>query len=377
MVKKFTFLFVAFCLVLLFFVPVQANAGIVLKSSLAEVTYPTSIRFSISAQSSAGITEIRLHYTTEQISFVNVFSEAVLEFEPAQSVTANWTWDLRRSGGLPPGITIIYWWTISDGTGARLQTPKEYLKFEDTRFDWQTLSEDRINLHWYEGTPAFAREVMNTTKDALSRLYRDTGAMLKTDVRIYLYANSPDLLGSMLYPQEWTGGVAFTEFGVISIGISAANLAWGKTAMEHELTHLVIHQMTFNPYSGLPTWLDEGLAMYNQSSVDFSFVNALNNAIRNDSLISLQTLSSPFSSYADIAYLSYAQSWATVEYLIGTYGSEKMADLLEIFRHGSTSDNALLQVYGLTTRGLYEEWRQYIRDTVSSVRPEALAILPR
>ena len=42
-------------------------------------------------------------------------------------------------------------------------------------------------------------------------------------------------------------------YGIIAIGIATNNLTWGKSATIHELTHLVIHQMTHNPYSGLPT----------------------------------------------------------------------------------------------------------------------------
>jgi len=54
----------------------------------------------------------------------------------------------------------------------------------------------------------------------------------------------------------------------------------GKGAIAHELTHLITAQMTLNPYNDIPTWLDEGLAMYNQGPLDSTFVTNLNLAIQ-------------------------------------------------------------------------------------------------
>jgi hypothetical protein len=90
----------------------------------------------------------------------------------------------------------------------------------------------------------------------------------------------------MIYPSEWTGGVAFTQHAIIAIGISPGNLDWGQRAMTHELTHVVIYQVTFSPYTDLPTWLNEGLAVHAEGALTSQFTDALKNAIKNDRLIS-------------------------------------------------------------------------------------------
>ena len=51
--------------------------------------------------------------------------------------------------------------------------------------------------------------------------------------------------------------------------------------MTHELTHTSLYQVTFNPYNGLPYWLNEGLAMYHirrafTSQFTTPFINAIN-----------------------------------------------------------------------------------------------------
>jgi hypothetical protein len=163
----------------------------------------------------------------------------------------------------------------------------------------------------------------------------------------------------MIFPQDWTGGVAFTEYGVIAIGIAtdAASLSWGKGAISHELTHLVVHQVTLNPYNGLPTWLDEGLAMYSEGPLDASFTNALYTAEQNKTLISIRSLTSPFSADANLSILSYAESDEVVSYLISHYGRDKMLELLNIFGKGSGYDDALKTVYGFDMDGLNAEWQ--------------------
>jgi hypothetical protein len=162
----------------------------------------------------------------------------------------------------------------------------------------------------------------------------------------------------MIFPMEWTGGVAFTEFGIIAIGISPSQLDWGKSALVHELTHLIVHQATFSPYGRLPTWLDEGLAMYNEGELDPYLHSWLEEAISEDKLISVRSLCSPFSAEPEKAYISYGESYSLVEYLINNYGGDKILDLLTLFKEGSTYDEALSKVYGFDIDGLDSRWRE-------------------
>ena len=362
MIRKVGILALVACLFLAFLSPglVQAESGLTILDSSAEVEFPAKLSFNLSVESDVNITDIRLHYTVDQISFAQVTSEVYIEFVPAKSVDAEWTWDMRRTGGLPPGSTVEYWWTVEDASGDRLETATSQVQFDDIRYHWQSLTEGEVTIYWYEGGESFAREVMAAAHQAMARLAEDTGARLEEPAKLYIYASAEDLRGAMIYPQEWTGGVAFTEHGTIAIGIAPAELTWGKRAIAHELAHLVIHQMTLNPYIGLPTWLDEGLAMYAEGSLEQPLVAYLNKAIAQNRLISVRSLSSPFSAYAEEAVLAYAQSYSLVEFLISTYGQGKMLELLNTFRQGSGYDEALNKVYGFDMDGLDALWRDYV-----------------
>jgi len=359
MMKKVSLLALILCLFLILPapVPVQAVDGLAILDSSVEVDFPLKLSFSVSTESDVNITEIRLHYTVDRMSYAQVTSEVYLEFVPATTVEAEWSWDMRKTGGLPPGSSVGYWWTVEDAKGDRIETSMTKVQVDDARYSWYSLTEGKVTIYWYEGDESFARELMSVAQQVLIRLAEDTGAVLEQPVNIYIYASAQDLLGAMIFPQEWTGGVAYTRFSTIAIGISPDSLDWGRRAMTHELTHLVIHQMVFNPYNDLPTWLDEGIAMYAEGALEPVLVALLDKAEAEDSLISVRSLSSPFSAYAEESLLAYAQSYSLVEFLISNYGQSKMLELLSTFRQGSGYDEALLKVYGFDMDGLDSLWR--------------------
>jgi len=366
MIRKASIIALAVCLSLSILSPVlvQAQDGLTILDSSAQVEFSSRLSFNVSARSAVDITDIRLHYTVDRASFAQVTSEVYIEFVPTTTVDVSWALEMVKIGGLPPGSSVDYWWTVEDAKGNKVQTPPIRVQFDDIRYAWYSLTEGKITLYWYEGKKSFAQEIMATAQQALERLAEDTGAYLEKPVKIYIYADARDLQGAMIYPQEWTGGVAFTRHGTIAIGISPDNLYWGKRAITHELAHLVIHQMTFNPYSDLPTWLDEGLAMYAEGMLDPESTTYLNRAIAENSLISARSLSSPFSAYTEESLLAYAQSYSLVKFLITNHGQGKMLELLNTFRQGSSYDAALEKVYDFDTEGLDTLWRDYITAPV-------------
>jgi len=120
--------------------------------------------------------------------------------------------------------------------------------------------------------------------------------------------------------------------------------------------------MTFNPYNNLPTWLDEGLAMHTEGLLGPQYTTFLSKAIAEGSLISVRSLSSPFSAYTEQSLLAYAQSYSLVEFLISNYGSDRMLELLNTFRQGSSYDGTLEKVYGFDMDGLNTLWQDYVTE---------------
>jgi len=364
MIKRISLLALAVCLFLALLSPglVQAQDELTILDSSAQSEFPYRLNFSLSAESDVNITDIRLRYRVDRIGFARVTSEVYIGFAPTNTVNIDWPLDMVKIGGLPTGSSLDYWWTVEDARGDKVETAPARVNFDDTRYSWQSLTEGKVTMCWYQGDQSFAQELMATAQQALARLAQNTGAELEKPAKLYIYANSQDLQGAMIYPQEWTGGVAFTRYGIIAIGIPTDKLDWGRRAIAHELTHLVIHQVTLNPYSDLPTWLDEGLAMNTEGELEPVFIAILNKAIAENELISVRSLSSPFSAYAEESVLSYAQSYSLVDFLITDYGQGRMLELLNTFSQGSGYDGALERVYDFDMDGLNALWRGWIAE---------------
>jgi len=353
---------------------VAAADGITVTGSTVVVDFPSQAVFTIRAESSAQIVDIRLDYRVDKLNYADVVSEGWADFTPGDTVDASWIWDMRNSS-LPPGAEVTYWWVIEDADGSQFQTAPEVMQFDDDRYSWYSLTDTvpqvgELAIFWYQGTESFAQQLMNACEAGLNTLTQDIGAYPERPIRIYVYASADDMQGALISSNEWSGGVAFTDFGLIAIGIPPSQLDWGKGALVHELTHLVVREATFSPYGQLPIWLDEGLAMYNEAGVDPSLDASLRGTVAGTDLISVRTLCSPFSAYSDKAYLSYAESYSIVKYLLDSYGQDKMLDLLSALKQGNTYDEALTEVYGFDIDGLDANWRATLTsDTAAPASP--------
>jgi hypothetical protein len=192
-------------------------------------------------------------------------------------------------------------------------------------------------------------------------------------IDLYIFADTNDLKDAILYEPSWTGGQAFADHDIVILGISQNDLDWGTDAIVHELTHVLVGHLTFSCLGAVPTWLNEGLAVYSEGELDSASQTQLDEAIRNDNLLTVRSLSAGFSEVSDKAYLSYSQSFSIVKFLIETHGQTKMTALLTALRDGATVDDALSQTYGFNIEGLETEWRQAIGASVGTVSAQPTA----
>ncbi len=335
------------------------ESTITINSSDAIPDFPQSITFVLEAESNYPVTDIRLLYTIPRILRSSVTVTVQPEFEPDTNVTAEWTWDTRKST-LPTGAQIAYRWVVENSAQQTIETETVSMQFKDSHHNWKQLSNQNIDLYWYKGDDSFGQALMEAGRQALAKLAEDTNSELTQQVQIYIYGSTEDLHEALIYPDEWTGGMAFPEYGVIVIGVAPYNLEWGKRAVTHELSHMVVYQVTYSPLSNVPAWLDEGLAMYAEGDLLSNFSDNLKKAISDDALYSIPSISGNFPAATEEAELAYAQSYSLVAFLIEQFGSAKMQQLLQAFSQGTRLDSALEEVYGFNSEQLETAWLESI-----------------
>src|SRR5271157_5434649 len=259
---------------------------------------------------------------------------------------------MRQSGSLPPGARLWWDWRVTDDSGEPFSSPKQGAIWLDAVHPWRIVSGGDINLHWYSGSASFAQ--------ALIRLTHDIGVGTDQPIDVYIYADTQDLQQAVLYTPSWTGGLAFPENDIVIIGIDPSNLGWGKPAEAHELTHVLVGHETFSCLGFIPTWLNEGLAVYGQGGPDTAMQGTFNAAVAGNSLYAVRDLNGNFPESTNQADLAYGESYSIVSFLIGQYGRDRMTSLLLALRDGSSPDQALQSNYGFNVDGLDEVWRAAI-----------------
>jgi hypothetical protein len=331
------------------------------------IEFPNMITFQAKITADANITSVVLEYGTKQLTCGDVIAKAFPEITTGKSVNAQWIWDMRQSSSLPPGTTIWWRWRYTDETGKETVSDQKTITWLDNIHNWQTITSGQLHLHWYDNDKTFAQKMLNAGIEGLNRNAKQAGLKTDAPIDLYVYPSYNDLRDAILYESSWVGGEAFPEENIVIMGTSGSNSNWDQNTVIHELTHVLVGHLTFSCLSYVPQWLNEGLAVYSEGPLDAQFQGPLDQAIQDDKLLTVRSISGAFSEVSSKVDLSYAESYSLVNFLIDTYGQEKMTALLITLRDGATTDEALSQTYGFDIDGLETQWRKAIGASAGTV----------
>jgi hypothetical protein len=357
--------------------PVQAATPPVIASTATALQFPQSITFTATIRAPSNVTEITLEYGVNQRTCGLVTALAFPTFTPAREAMVSWTWDMRRSGSLPPGATLWYRWRAKDADGGEVLGEQQQVTWLDNTHPWKTITNGRLNLHWYLGDLAFARDLLDSAAASLKRLGETTGVVPDRDVQLYIYANSAEMREAVLYEPGWTGGLAYPEHNLTIIGIAPEDIAWGKRTAAHELTHVLVGNRAFSCVGSIPTWLNEGIAVYGEGGPEAAALEQFTTARKTDALLSVRSLSGGFSEDPQQADLSYSQSYSIVRFLIDEYGQQKLLQVFDQLGSGDAIEPVLRKIYGFGLDGLEDHWRASITAKPrqnAGVEPTATAL---
>ncbi len=359
----------------------QGQGAIRLLESSADYSFSEELRFRLVAEADAPITEVTLFYRPGWWATVSrTYPES---FEPAAEVDITLVERVER-GQIPPGTEIEYWWRLTDEAGNTFKSDVFTLFYWDDRFDWKEVERENIRFFAYGLDDAEAERLADISADALRRIAENFGVRPEMSIKIFGYLTSEDMRealvarGSVFEAQVITLGTVVAPDTMLLL----ATHPEVEPTIYHELTHVVVGLATENPFADLPAWLNEGLAMYNEGELRPGYQDVLDEAIRRDDVFSVRSLTSPTGN-PERVNLWYAQVYSLVDYLISTYGREKMSELLSVFAEGELTDRALEQVYGFDQDELDRRWREWVglpprepQDTGAAEADEPIATPP-
>jgi hypothetical protein len=337
----------------------HAEQDVIVTDSQATADFPHAIEFTMTAVSSTEVETVQLFW---KASGSAAYTLSQPEVTVGEALTATFTADMTTRY-LPPGIDIEYFWRLTGVHGTVHESSVATLAYMDTRFEWQSLQAGSVSVWWYLGSVEYAEEIAHAANRTLLTLDGDFGVVSDAPIRIIVYGDDRDF-SAALRPNsaDWIGGVAYSSLGHIVAHIRPGPNAHREInrMIPHEVSHVAVYQASRNPYNSPPPWLDEGLATYVQYVGDTRLQPTLDRAARDGRLIPLGALKSSFPLDPDQALLSYAESVSIVTYLVETYGTQTVGELVTVYASEASHEDAVRSVLDMSITELDSEWKAWL-----------------
>jgi hypothetical protein len=332
----------------------QAQSGIELENVTASYRYGEQITFIAQVKSSIQIQQASIVITDEANGLTQVQPLVI-----AQDGRTEYRLDVSRNLLRPfSSVKWMYQFALADGN--TFQSTTYFIRYEDNRFDWQTLETGALKVHWYNGDASFGQAALNAAQNGLETI----GALMPVDLTqstdIFIYANSDDLRGTLVLGGEvWVAGHADPALGVVmvAVGPDAEQSINMEQRIPHELMHVMMYRSVGSGYDNLPVWLREGTATLAEIYPNADYDRMLMEAGAKNDLIPLKNLCGSFPADAGQAFLAYAESRSFTSYLHDTYGSSGLLRLAAAYADGVDCEHGTERAFGVSLSSLEQKWR--------------------
>lgn len=237
--------------------------------------------------------------------------------------------------------------------------------------DWQNNQKSTHFVVYYNNADEkFITGVIDRSEEYYVSIYDKLGFRkeefwLRDDrVKIYIYDGIDDYREHTGKP-SWSGGMVDYRGKVIES--YPWSLGFFESLLPHELGHIIFREY-IGALSNSPAWLDEGVAVYQESLNRDLIMRALKNASGEGRLIPLEELSA-----INIAFvkdrakveLYYIESYSVVDYLILEFGKYKFKEFCLGVKERKPFDEAIKDTYIRfnNLQDLNDAWVRYIEES--------------
>jgi Peptidase MA superfamily len=316
----------------------------------ADATYGVEMTFQVQLQ---GTAPDRLEL------LLRIEGDETVQVAPVQpsGATARYRWDAKRRH-VTPNTEIAYRWRATVGETVTL-SPERRLLYDDDRpgLDWRSATIGEATVHWYGGAEAQARHFGDLTSGAVDRATDLLGHELAGPVDIFVYDSRDDFFGA-LGPgaREWTGAATYPELRTIFMWLQGGPSSYLDTTLTHEVTHVVFHDATLNPFHQPAHWFNEGLAVWSEEQSAGDERSTVEFEASHGGLFAFEAITAQFPIGDRGASLSYAEGTTMVGMIIDRYGSEAIGRIAAAYRGGASDDEALEAGTGVPADQLYADF---------------------
>ncbi|MCO5201046.1 MAG: peptidase MA family metallohydrolase [Chloroflexi bacterium] len=353
-------LFVAFVAVLSIApFPGHASAQTVVESSTVENGYPKTLTFKLTARADSDITDVTLEYSIKGRGTSALGKPK--ELTPARNLSTEV--ELQANSGqayIPVGSEFTFRWKIETTDGKTYTSPDQQFFYLPPDKDWQSVSNDFMTVYYHGDRATLASAYLKAGEETYERigkgLYNVTLTTLPVKVILFANEQESDLArpgtGGSFDAAVTTCGTKVTNDILLLIPVPCGSTDRTDT-LRHELGHILNETAGEGALGKLPSWLDEGAAVYAQSSPG-DYQAAFEAAVRANRLIPFNQMGNPATTASQVGVF-YGQSYSMVNYLIENKGEATFGEFMSTIKRGSRFDDALKSVYSFADLSAFED----------------------
>jgi hypothetical protein len=140
-----------------------------------------------------------------------------------------------------------------------------------------------------------------------------------------------------------------------------------ETTLKHELCHLLLHSHIKR--ENLPKWLDEGVAQWVSDGIPEIIMNQKRSLLEEATLrgryIAIGALRDRFPREKEPLMLAYEESKGLVEYMISSFGVERVLSVLDHLREGYGLEMALIRGLSVSLDELEARWHRHLKRRIT------------
>lgn len=195
-----------------------------------------------------------------------------------------------------------------------------------------------------------AGEVLALLERQYAELSRELGVNPSANFTVVLYTQKEFF--DVTQSPSWAGGLNDGKLRIPVKNVSAITGEFERV-LKHELTHSFTHTITRGNSAG---WIDEGLAQLLEPRPVAPSARYLAQQIKKERQLPLYKLEKSFIRLdEEQATTAYAEALVTVEYIRSTSGMGALTRILEYLGSGSSPEDALRQVTGMSYAQLEQD----------------------
>jgi len=337
----------------------EARAETVVESSTVENGYPANLTFKLTARADTEITDVSLSYSIAGRGTGALDKPKTLT--PARNLSTEVVIQVNSANSyFPVGSDFSYRWQITTADGNTYTSPDQKFFYLPPGRDWKSVANDFMVVYYHGDRESLANQYLRAGAETYERIGRQLyGIELKqVPVKVIMFADEAESnparpgSGGRFDAAVTTCGTKVTNDIVLVIPVACGSADRTDT-LRHEFGHILNETAGEGSLAKLPSWLDEGAAVYAQSTPG-DYRPAVDQAIQARRIIPFSEMGIPATNPNQVQ-LYYGQSWAMVSFLIEEGGPETFAKFMSTIKGGRRVDQALSDVYGFANMTAFED----------------------